>query len=144
MCMCAASSTSAPSVPSTSIIMISLPSLSVPIGSCSDTSRASFLVARRHISTSFSTHRAAYVDNCVPMPGRYVSTALISPIAPIDIKSSASQPGAVYFFAMCATSRRLCSINSLRASLSPLTSLSNASFSSDALKGCGKDERALI
>ena len=55
----------------------------------------------------------------MPLSGEKVDTALMSPLVPMEIRSSVSTPEAKYFFTICATSRRLCSISVSRASVSP-------------------------
>ena len=55
----------------------------------SDTSPRRFRLARRVIRISFSMHRAAYVPSGVPDADLKLSTALISPITPMEIRSSA-------------------------------------------------------
>ena len=79
-------------LPRMSINVISFPSLSVPMGSCKDTSFRVFFNERRCIRISFSIQRAAKVANFVPLFGEKDSIALINPIVPIEIKSSKSSP----------------------------------------------------
>lgn len=67
---------------------------------------------------------------------RYVPTALINPMVPMEIKSSMLMPVFSNRLAMYTTSRRLCSISSLRASSSPMRSSSSASRS--RLRGGGR------
>ena len=54
-----------------------------------------------------------------PSGGLKVVTALISPMVPIEIRSSVSSPVPWYFLTTCATSRRLCSIRIFFAWESP-------------------------
>lgn len=70
---------------------------------------ALFFFDRRCISNSLSTHRMAYVANLFPYSGRKLSTAFISPIVPMEIRSSCSSSELTYFLrhglpgACCAT-----------------------------------------
>ena len=91
----------------------------------------SYIFAERHIKFPIvaeqsrcvcivlSTHRAAYVARRVPFEGSKLVMPLINPIVPIEIISSLSSFEFEYFFAICATSRRLCSISTSRAAISP-------------------------
>lgn len=110
------STTSTCSCTHTSNRLISFPSLSVPIGSYSEISLMVFFLARNIISNSLSMHFAAYVASLLPFSGLNVEIALISPIVPMDIRSSISSPAPAYFLATCATRRRFLSINIRRAS----------------------------
>jgi hypothetical protein len=67
-----------------------LPSLSVSIGSNSETSPDKRFVLRKYIRTSFSMHLAAYVAKRAPFSALNEDMALISPMVPIEIKSSCS------------------------------------------------------
>ena len=122
----------------TSASVISLPSLSVPSGSSKETSLFFFFSARTDISISFSMHLAAKADSVRPLFASKLPTAFMSPIVPMEIRSSASRPRVVYFFAICATSRRLCSMSLSRASSSPAASFFNSACSSSGVKAGGK------
>ena len=61
------STTSSDVSSTTSIKLISFPSLSVPIGSYRDISRFNFRSVRSIISNSLSIHRAAYVPRRLPL-----------------------------------------------------------------------------
>lgn len=84
-------------------------------------------------------HLAAYVARVLPLSGLKVETALISPTVPIEIRSSESRLGVLYFLAICATSRRLCSMSLQRASWSPSDSRTIYAFSSSG-DSCGGKE----
>ena len=87
---------------------------------------------------AFSMQREAYVARCALFSGLYVLTALISPIVPMDIRSSVSGPEA-NFLTIWATRRRLCSISRFLASILPcLVNCSSRRFSSSGLSGLGK------
>ncbi len=136
------STTSRCSCSHTSIRFISFPSLSVPIGSYKDTSRVTFFLARNIIKSSLSMHFAAYVASLLPFSALKVFTAFISPMVPMDIKSSISSPHPMYFLDTCATRRRFLSIRVClaiwAASKSSPFIISRYSFSSLADKGCSK------
>lgn len=83
-------------------------------------------------------HLAAKADSVRPLFASKLPTAFMSPIVPMDIRSSASRPRVVYFFAICATSRRLCSMSLSRASSSPAASFFNSACSSSGVKAGGK------
>ena len=70
------------------------------------------------------------------LSARKVPTALMSPMVPMEIRSSIPTPVFSNRRAMYTTSRRLCSISSLRASSSPMRSSSSASRS--RLRGGGR------
>jgi len=97
-----------------------------------------FPLCYRHDSIGFSMHRAQYVLNCVPLSGLNVPTPLIRPIVPIEIRSSCSHPGILYFLAICAHSRKLCAMSFSRATASPRFIRSIICDSSSRDKGFGK------
>lgn len=90
-----------------------------------------------YISISFSMQREAYVASLIFLSLLYVPTAFISPIVPIEIRSSIPTPLFSNFFAMYTTSLRLCSISVLRAAASGKASI--ASASSPGSSGGGSD-----
>src|SRR5690625_5110230 len=107
------------------------------MGLCNDTSLRDFLSVLKYIKISFSIHLAAYVANLVPFPTLKLSTPLINPIVPMEIKSSVYSPVLSNFFTIWATSRKLCSINLFLASLLP-SSISLIYFNSSSVdKGWG-------
>ena len=116
--------------------VILLPSRSVPILSSMEISFWSFFDERITISTSFSIQREIYVDRREFFSGLNVFIPLIRPIVPIDIRSSRFFSSA-YFFAMCATSLRLCSISTFFALSSPFAYKSRYFFSSLLFNGFG-------
>ena len=61
-------------------------------------------------------HLDAYVASLIFFSGLNVLIALISPIVPMEIKSSTPTPVLSNFFAIYTTRRRLCSIRSFLAS----------------------------
>ena len=65
-------------------------------------------------------HLAAKADSVRPLFASKLPTAFMSPIVPMEIRSSASRLRVVYFFAICATSRRLCSMSPRRFDAVPL------------------------
>ena len=73
----------------------------------------------KYINTSFSMHLAAYDASLALLSGSNVTTAFISPMVPIDRRSSISSGGGWYFFTICATRRRFRSIRMCFASRSP-------------------------
>src|SRR5690625_7829220 len=89
-------------------------------------------------TTSFSIHLAAYVASFVPLPTLKLSTPLIKPIVPIEIKSSVYSPVFSNFLTICATSRKLCSINLLRADSFPCCNNQIYFFSSSLDNGMGE------
>ena len=76
--------------------------------------------------------------------GENVFTAFISPIVPIEIKSSALALGESYFLAIYTTSLKLWVINSSLALLSPSVILCIISASSDFVRGGGRVSLPLI
>ena len=106
------------SVPKMSDSKSSFPSQSTFKGSSMETSIFVLLFRRRYIRISFSMHRDAYVASLIFFTGLKVLIALISPMVPIEIKSSTLTPVLSNFFAIYTTSRRLCSIRSDLASFS--------------------------
>ena len=80
--------------------LISLPSLSIPMGRLRETSCLIRFDERMLMSISFSMHFAAYVASLVDFLPEYVPTAFISPMVPMDIRSSWHAPGPAYFFAI--------------------------------------------
>jgi hypothetical protein len=54
----------------------------------SETSPAVFFIDRKYIRISFSTHLAAYVASRAPLLASKVEIPLMSPIVPIEIRSS--------------------------------------------------------
>lgn len=96
---------------------------------------ALFFFDRRCISNSLSTHRMAYVANLFPYSGRKLSTAFISPIVPMEIRSSCSSSELTYFFATWATRRMLCNTSSSFAPCSPFFNLHRQSVSSSGVRG---------
>ncbi len=89
--------------------------------------------------SGFSIHLAAYVASLIFFVSSKLSIPLISPIVPMDIKSSISLSPILYFFAIYATNLRFLSIRQSLAPRSPDLHFSMHSFSSFALKGLGKD-----
>ena len=86
---------------------------------------------------SFSIHLEAYVASLIFLSGLNVLIALISPIVPMEIKSSTPTPVLSNFFAMYTTSRKLCSIKSFfalssRSEPSALIILASSSTSNGA------------
>ena len=126
------------SEPSTSDSKSSLPSPSVLSGSSMLLSCLRFAAFRRYIRISFSMHRLAYVASLIFFDGSNVLTALISPIVPIEIRSSIDAVGVSNFLAIYTTSRRLCTIRRSLLSSSPRDSPSNVSASSCGVKGAGR------
>ena len=106
------------SVPRISDKRSSFPSQSTFNGSSIETSSLSLLLRRRYISISFSMHLDAYVASFMFLSGLKVFIAFISPIVPIEMRSSTPTPVLSNFFAIYTTSLRLCSIRLLLASLS--------------------------
>ncbi len=96
-----------------------MPSQSTFNGSSMDTSFLSWELFLRCMSISFSMQREAYVASFMFFSGLKVFTAFISPMVPMEIRSSTLAPGLSNFFAMYTTSRRLWVI---RGSLAPGTS----------------------
>ena len=125
------------SVPSMSESSSSLPSQSIFSGSSSETSIFSLLLRRRCINISFSMQREAYVASFIFFPASNVFTAFISPIAPIDIRSSIFTPVFSNLRAMYTTSLRLRSISTRRMLSSPAASAPMHSASSCLLSGGG-------
>ena len=88
------------SVPIMSDNRSSLPSQSTLSGSSIDTSAFILLFLLRYIRISFSIHLDAYVASLIFLSLSYELIALISPIVPIDIKSSTPTPVLSNFFAI--------------------------------------------
>lgn len=103
------------SLPSRSESRSSLPSQSTFSGSSSEISFFSCAVLRRYIRISFSMHREAYVASLILRSTLNVFTALMSPMVPMEMRSSTFTAGDSNFFAMYTTSRRLCVIRGSRA-----------------------------
>lgn len=93
----------------------SLPSQSTFSGSSSEISFFSCAVLRRYIRISFSMHREAYVASLMLRSTLNVFTALMSPMVPMEMRSSSSRQAIQIFSAMYTTSRRLCVIRGSRA-----------------------------
>ena len=74
-----------------------------------------------------------------PLSGLYVLMPLISPMVPMDIRSSISSVCVKYFLMIWATSLRLCSTKMFRLSISPCIQRSRCSCSSSRLRGFGKE-----
>ena len=106
--------TTSPSVPSTSLRSSSFPSQSVFSGSSKLTSVRWELFFRRYISISFSMHRDAYVASLMFLSVRNVLMALISPMVPMEIRSSMCIPVFSNRRAIYTTSRRFRSISVCR------------------------------
>src|SRR5699024_7356379 len=128
------SSTSASSI---SAKVISFPSKSWPIGLYKDTSLFDFFNERKYIKISLSIQQAQYVASFAPLFALKLSTPLIKPIVPIEIKSSLFSFVSSYFFTICATRRKLCSINLSLAIVSPASIASTYFFSSSLDNGWG-------
>ena len=88
------------SVPRISERSSSLPSQSTLRGSSIDTSILVLLFLRRYIRISFSIHLEAYVASLIFFVGLNVLIALISPIVPIEMRSSTPTPVLSNFFAI--------------------------------------------
>ena len=73
------------------------------------------------------------------LSGQKVFTALISPIEPIEIRSSIPVPVDSNFFAIYTTSLRLCTISSSRAFFGSVSRSSKAFFSSSLFRGGGNE-----
>ena len=82
-------------------------------------------------------HLEAYVANFMFFSVLNVFIAFISPIVPIDIKSSMPTPVFSNFFAIYTTSLKFLSTKVCLTVSSPLDSFSNISFSSSLVKGGG-------
>ncbi len=95
------------------------------------------LLLLKYIRISFSMHRDAYVASLMFLLVSYVLIAFISPIVPIDIKSSIPVPVFSNFLAMYTTSLKFLSTSSCRVSLSPCANFFRAFASSSAFKGGG-------
>ena len=80
------------SLPKTSESKSSFPSQSTLRGSSIEVSFFIWLFFRRYIKISFSMHLEAYVASFMFFSGQNVFTAFMSPIVPIDIKSSTHIP----------------------------------------------------
>ena len=91
----------------------------------------------KYISISFSIHLEAYVASFIFLCGQNVFTAFISPIVPIEIKSSTFAPVASNFFAIYTTSLKLCVISISLAVSSPSVILSITISSSVFFSGGG-------
>src|SRR5699024_12667957 len=86
---------------------------------------------------SFSIHLAVYVSDLLPRPFLYLSSPLINPIVPMDIRSSVSSTVLSNFFTMWATNRKLCSMSLFPALWSP--SCINLIYFASSIgeRGCG-------
>ena len=116
----------------------SLPSQSTLRGSSIETSALILLFLLRYIRISFSMHLEAYVASLIFLSLSYELIALISPIVPIDIKSSTPTPVLSNFFAIYTTSLKLCSIRVCFASASEAVPSASIAFcSSLAPSGAG-------
>ena len=129
--------TTSSSVPRISDKSSSFPSQSIFKGSSMDMSFLCCDAFLRNMSISFSIHREAYVASLMFLSGQNVFTALISPIVPIDTRSSIPTPVDSNFFAMYTTSLRLCIIRSSRAFFSSVFKSSNVFCSSSFVNGGG-------
>ncbi len=79
----------------------SFPSQSTFSGSSIETSILVLLFLRRYIRISFSMHLEAYVASLIFFPVLKVLIALISPIVPMDIRSSPPNARIIKFFSLC-------------------------------------------
>src|SRR5699024_2580030 len=125
------------SVPSTSDNNNSFPSQSIFNVSSKDISVFNLLFFLKYIKFSFLIHRDAYVASLFFFSGLNVLTALFSPMVPILIRSSILIPVFSNFRAIYTTKRKLRSINTALADLSPLGNNSSSSFSSSFDNGGG-------
>ena len=125
------------SVPRMSESSSSLPSQSVFSGSSMETSVRCEAILRRCMRISFSMQREAYVASLIFLSGLKERIALISPIVPMEIRSSMPTPELSNRLAMNTTRRRLCSISKARASALPARSCSSASRSASRSSGGG-------
>ena len=82
--------------------------------------------------------RETYVESRAPFSGLKLLMPFISPIVPIEIKSSWSTFELLYFLQTCATNLKFLSISRLRASSSPVLNFSRHIRSSSELNGSGK------
>ena len=89
-------------------------------------------------------HFEAYVASFIPLDSSKVFTPFISPIVPIDIRSSCSSISELYFLTMCATSLKLCSIIIFFALRSPFLYLIKHNFSSSGDNAGGKEPEFLM
>ena len=104
------------SVPNMSESNSSFPSPSLLSGSSIDISPLILLLFLKNINISFSMHLEAYVANFIFLSALNVFTPFISPIVPIDIKSSIPIPVFSNFFAIYTTNRKFLSTNICLAS----------------------------
>ena len=125
------------SVPNMSDNNSSFPSPSCFNGSSIDISPFVLFVLLRYINISFSTHLDAYVASFMFFDTLNVFIAFISPIVPIDIKSSISIPVFSNFFDMYTTSLKFLSTSVFFASSSFFSKLSNSFSSSSCDNGGG-------
>ena len=122
------------SVPNISDNNNSFPSQSLFNGSSIDTSPFVLLFFLKNIKISFSIHLDAYVASLIFLSELNVFTPFISPIVPIDIKSSIPIPVFSNFFAMYTTSLRflstkICLVSKLFSSDSCFISFSSSAGS---------------
>ena len=94
---------------------------------------------RKTIRISLSTHFDTYVASFVPLLLLKLEIPFISPIVPIDIKSSISIFEDAYFLATCATNLKFLSIKIFLASLLPFLYKSKYFFSSSKVNGSGNN-----
>ena len=66
-------------------------------------------------------------------------TALMSPMEPMEMRSSASTPLRTYFLAMWAARRRLWAMSVSAAAASPFASASMSGLSCSGVRGLGKE-----
>ena len=94
----------------------SFPSLSLFSGSSIETSDLILLFLLKYIKISFSIHLEAYVASFIFFSELNVFTPFISPIVPIEIKSSIPIPVFSNFLAIYTTNLRFLSTSSFLAS----------------------------
>ena len=123
------------SVPRISERSSSFPSKSVLSGSSKETSLFSFTVRRRYIKISFSMQREAYVASLIFLSVRKELMALMSPMVPMEMRSSASTPVFSNLRERYTTRRRLCSMS---FALTSSASLFSSSFFSSSASSSGE------